>query len=146
MGRTKITLPEKSIASFMIPVRITDINYANHLGNNAIIAIVHEARMQFLTQYGFTELDAGGTGLIMSELIVEFKNESYYPDLLTVNIFTGEISKKSFELFYLISAVRKEKDLIIAVAKTGMVCYNYQRKKIDLLPEKLKLVLLKSGN
>ena len=141
MARIKIELPQKSIASFTIPVRITDINYGNHVGHNAIVEIIHEARVQFLKKYGFTELDAGGTALIMSELLVEFKNESFYGDLLEVKIFAGEISKKSFELFYELTALRSEKVVFIAFAKTGMICYNYQERKVDLLPEKLKAIL-----
>lgn len=141
MARIKIELPEKSISSVTIPVRITDINYGNHVGNNALVEIIHEARVQFLQQYGFTELNAGGTALIMNELLVEFKNESFYNDLLEIKIFAGEISKKSFELFYRITVERNEKSVIIAHAKTGMVCFNYQEKKVDLLPEKLKIIL-----
>ena len=68
MARTRIELPQKSIASFTIPVRITDINYGNHLGNSSLVEIIHEARMQFLSQHGFTEMNAGGSSLIMSEL------------------------------------------------------------------------------
>lgn len=141
MARIKIELPQKSIASFSIPVRITDINYGNHVSNNALVEIIHEARVQFLAQHHFTELDAGGTALIMNELLVEFKNESFYNDLLQVKIFAGEISKKSFELFYQITVLRNENVLTIAHAKTGMVCYNYQEKKVGLLPEQLRLIL-----
>jgi len=141
MPRIKIQLPEKSIASFTIPVRITDINYGNHVGNTAIVEIIHDARARFLAQHNFTELDAGGTALIMNELVVEFKNESFYMDLLEVKIFIGEISKKSFEIFYLISTERGGTQLIIANAKTGIICYNYQEKKINMLPEKLRSVL-----
>lgn len=142
MARIKIKLPPAKIASFIIPVRITDINYGNHVGNHAIVEIIHEARARFLQQHNFTELDAGGTALIMNELLVEFKNESFYNDLLQVKIYCGEISKKSFELFYQISVERNGKEIIIASAKTGMVCYDYQMKKVNALPDKLKLVLL----
>jgi YbgC/YbaW family acyl-CoA thioester hydrolase len=143
MARIRIKLPQKIIASFTIPVRITDINYGNHVGNNAVVEIIHEARVQFLNQYGFTEMNAGGTSLIMNELLVEFKNESFYNDLLRINIFCGEISKVSFELFYSISVIRKEEEFIIAHAKTGMVCFDYKEKKVTPLPEKLELILLK---
>ena len=74
MARIKIELPENSIASFTIPVRITDINYGNHVGNDSFVAIIHEARMQWLKQYGYTELQVEAVGLIMSDLAVEFQN------------------------------------------------------------------------
>lgn len=141
MARLKIELPQKIIASVFIPVRITDINYGNHVGNNAIVEIIHEARMQFLSQHGFTELNVAGTSLIMSEISVEFKNESFYNDVLEVKIFSGEISRVSFEIFYLITTNRNELEIIIAHAKTGMVCYNYEIKKMEAVPEKLKGIL-----
>ncbi len=140
MARIKIELPAQSIASFNIPVRITDINYGNHVGNNSIVEIIHESRVQFLQQYQFTELDAGGTGLILNELIVEFKNESFYGDIVNVKIFIGEISKKSFEIYYQLIALRSE-NIVIAHAKTGMVCYNYSQRKVESIPEKLKSIL-----
>ena len=142
MARIKIELPEKCIAVFTIPVRITDINYGNHVGNNSLVEIIHEARMQFLRQYDFTEMDAGGSSMIMNELIVEFKNESFYKDDLEVKMFVGEISRVSFELFYSISALRNTLSTIIANAKTGMVCYDYKQKKITGIPEKLKKILI----
>jgi acyl-CoA thioester hydrolase len=141
MPRIKIELPQKLLASVSIPVRITDINYGNHLAHNSIVEIIHEARVQFLNQYGFTELNVGGTALIMGELLVEFKNESFYSDLLKIRIFSGEITGVSFELFYEITVNRKEEKIVIALAKTGMVCYNYAIKKVRPMPAELRLIL-----
>ena len=141
MARLKIELPQKLLTSVFIPVRITDINYGNHVGNNSIVEIIHEARVQFFNQHGFTELNIAGTGLIMSELSVEFKNESFYNDVLEIKIFSGEMKRVSFELFYEISVKRNGQKIIIAHAKTGMVCYNYETKKVTAVPDELKLVL-----
>lgn len=142
MPRLKIQLPRKLLTKVSVPVRITDINYGNHAGNNAIVEIIHESRAQFLNKYGFSELAVAGTSLIMSELLVEFKNEAYYNDLLKIKIFAGEISRAGFEFFYEISVKRNEQEIIIARAKTGMVCYNYSLRKIEAVPEKLKLILM----
>ena len=141
MARLKINIPEKMLASFIIPLRITDINYGNHVGNNAFVEIIHEARMQFLNQNGLAELNPSGTSLIMSELLVEYKKEAFYKDELTVSVFSGEISRAGFELFYLISAMRDNQRIIIAHAKTGMVCYNYQTKKVQAITEELRSIL-----
>lgn len=142
MARIKIELPGKCIASFKIPVRITDINYGNHVGNDSLVAIIHEARMQFLHQHGYTELDVAGTSLIMNELFIEFKSEAFYKDILEVKIFTGEIFKVGFEFYYSLSTVRDNSALLIANAKTGMVCFNYKEKKLMPVPEELKKMLL----
>jgi len=142
MARLSLQLPKKILTTVSIPVRITDINYGNHVGNNSIVEIIHEARVQFLQQNGFTELDIAGTSLIMSELQVEYKNESFYPDLLHIDIYCGEIFKVSFELYYKISTKRDQQDILIALAKTGMVCYDYNIRKIRNVPEELKAILL----
>ncbi len=141
MARLNIELPPTLLSFFQIPVRITDINFGNHVGNNAIVEIIHEARVQFLNVHGFSELNVGGSSLIMSELCVEYKNESFYNDLLDIKIFSGEISRVSFELFYEISTKRNGSSFLIALAKTGMVCYNHTIKKVETLPAELKSIL-----
>jgi acyl-CoA thioester hydrolase len=142
MPRLKIELPKKILASVFIPVRITDINFGNHVGNNAIVEIIHEARVQFLQKRNFTELDVAGTALIMSELLVEYKNESFYKDVLEVTIYCGDITRVAFELFYKIYTRRNQQEILIALAKTGMVCYDYKIKKVSAIPEELKSILL----
>lgn len=142
MARIKIQLPEKCMGTFNIPVRITDINYGNHVGNDSLVQIIHEARMKFLHQYNYTEIDVCGTSLIMNELFIEFKNESFYKDILQVKIFIGEIFKVGFEIFYSLSAIRDQSSVVIANAKTGMVCFNYKEKKLMAVPKELKQILL----
>jgi len=141
MARLKINLPEKKLATVSVPVRITDINFGNHVANSAIVEIIHEARVQFLQKHNFTELDVAGAALIMSELLVEYKRESFYKDSLEVTIFCGEVSKVAFELFYQISANRNRQEILIALAKTGMVCFDYKMKKVIAVPEELKSIL-----
>ena len=141
MARVNIILPEQFLAVFYIPVRITDINYGNHTGNHAFIEILHEARMQWLRQYGYTELDAAGIGLIMSDLAIEFSKESFYGDIIEVKIGAGEAGRAGFELFYLLQTQRNKITIILAKAKTGMVCYDYGTKKVVSVPEKLKALL-----
>lgn len=142
MARLKIQLPKKFLTSVSIPVRITDINYGNHVGNSAIVEIIHEARVQFLKENNFTELEVAGTSLIMSELQVEYKNESFYKDVLQIDLYCGEISKVAFEIFYKISTKRNHQEIIIAFAKTGLVCYDYGIKKVSTIPEELKSILV----
>ena len=63
-------LPETYLFTTHLPVRVTDLNYGNHLGNDAFVACRHEARARWLHQYTWTELDMNGSGLIMVELAV----------------------------------------------------------------------------
>lgn len=141
MPRIKLDITGKSLGSFTIPVRITDVNYGNHVGNDAFVSIIHEARMQWLQQYGYTELSIERIGLIMSDLVIEFKNEGFYGDQVEIKLSVGEISKAGFELFYQLFAGRRTESILLANAKTGMICYDYAAKKVVMIPEQLKTIL-----
>ena len=101
-----IGLPETFSFSCQIPVRITDINYGGHAGNDTILSIIHEARMQFLKSIGYTELHFAGVGMIMSDVSIEFKNELFYGDIVIASVIAGEISRIGFELFYKLETLR----------------------------------------
>ena len=135
MSRIRITLPSSFSFTATIPVRITDLNYGNHVGNDAILSIIHEARMQFLTHHGFSELNCGGVGLIMSDVGIEFKKEVFYGDVLKVNIASADFNSIGFDIYY---QLLKTDDTIVASAKTGMICYNYEQKKIAQVPAIVK--------
>jgi acyl-CoA thioester hydrolase len=135
MSRIKIDLPEHFSFSCQIPVRITDINYGGHVGNDTILSIIQEARMQFFNHYGFTELDFAGTGTIMADVAIEFKNELFYGDVVIASVAIGEISKIGFDLFYTLEKQSSEKKILVAAAKTGIICYDYEKKKVVAVPE-----------
>ena len=118
MARIKIEFPEKILESLCIPVRITDVNYGNHIGNDALVSIIHEARVQWLNKLGYTEMNIEGVSIIMSDLAVCYLSESFYGDNLQISIAIGEFSSAGFELFYLIETIREEKKITIAKAKT----------------------------
>lgn len=142
MARVKLNFPfKKPIFTTQIPLRITDMNYGNHMGNDAVLAVMHEARMQFLAAQGYTELELGGCGMIMADVMVAYKNEGYYGDVLAVSLFADEVSSRSFDLLYRITTTREGKTLDIAEAKSGMVCYDYQQKKVCSLPQKFRELL-----
>ena len=142
MARIKLSIPDKIISTVFIPVRITDINYGNHLGNDALVSLVHEARIQWLAQYHYSELNIEGTSLIMSDLAVEYIRESFYGDMLKISIAAGEVSRVGFEIYYLLETNRNGEQITIAKAKTGMVCYDYTAKKVSVVPDKLKEMLV----
>ena len=143
MARIKINIPDKSLAVIVIPVRIGDINYGNHVGNDAFVSILHEARMQWLNLHQYSELDIGGAGLIMSDLTIEFKKEGFYGDVIEVHLHLGEISTAGFELFYQLIAERNNSAVVLANARTGMVCYDYENKKVTAMPGVFKTLLTK---
>ena len=134
MARIKIELPTTFNFSIAIPIRITDINYGGHVGNDTILSLIHEARVQFLKLYGYEELKFGGVGLIMSDASIEFKNEVFYGDIIKASVAIENFSKASFDIFYKLEKESDEKLQLVATAKTGMVCYDYKAKKVVPIP------------
>jgi len=143
MARIKIDLPEQFHFSCHIPVRITDINYGGHVGNDTILSIIHEARQQFLKSYGYTELEFEGVGTIMSDAGIEFKKELFYGDVVIASVAVSGFGKVSFDLYYKLEKETDGKKVLAAVAKTGMACYDYKKKKIVIVPDKAKQKLSK---
>jgi acyl-CoA thioesterase FadM len=131
MARIKIALPPQFTFSTQIPVRITDINYGGHLGNDALLSLLHEARVQFLRRYGYTELDIAGKSLIMADVAIEYKGEGFNGDLLTFEMAAADLHKYGFDLVY---RVTNQTQKLIALAKTGMVCFDYSHRKMASLP------------
>lgn len=138
MARIKLSLPDNFHFSTLLPVRITDLNYGGHLGNDAVLSILHEARVQFLKQWNYTELNVAGVGLIMADAAIEFKAEAFYADALTVFVKATEFSKIGFELYY---KIVKENNTTVAIAKTGMICFDYDKRKVVAVPEEVSLQL-----
>ncbi len=141
MARIKIDLPEHMNYSVTLPIRITDLNYGGHVGNDTILSLIHESRMQFLASFGYSEIEFAGTSLIMGDVAIEFKTEVFYGDQIKIYIGTKDYSRVSFDLYY---KLVKNQGQIAALAKTGMVCFNYQQKKVVTIPENA-LIKLKNS-
>jgi len=141
MARIKIELPEQFHFSCEIPVRITDINYGGHVGNDTILSIIHEARMQFFKHFGYSEMQFAGVGIILADVGIEFKSELFYGDTVIVYINAAEFGKVSFDVFYKLEKQLNDKRILVALAKTGIVCYDYEKKKIVTVPEEARISL-----
>ena len=137
MARISIDLPTSFNFTATIPVRITDLNYGGHVGNDTILSIIHEARVQFLKSFGYSEKDLGGVGMIMSDVVINFKNELFYGDVVNASVAVKDIGRASFDIVYLL----KKGDVVVAEAKTGMVCFDYERRKVTAIPEGVRVVL-----
>jgi acyl-CoA thioester hydrolase len=138
MARIKIDLPEHFSFSTTIPVRITDLNYGGHVGNDTILSIIHEARVQYLQQWGYGELTLAGVGLIMSDVGIEFKSELFYGQTIRASVTAADLTKLSFDLYYKLEVEKEGKIVLVAAAKTGMICYDYEKKKIAAIPDEVR--------
>jgi acyl-CoA thioester hydrolase len=138
MARIKLQLPSHFSFTCQVPVRITDINYGGHVGNDTILTIIHEARMQYLKSLGYSEMNFGGTGMIMADVSIEFKDELFYGDVVIASVAVGEISRIGFDIIYKLEKETGGKKIIVANAKTAMICYDYDAKKIVSVPDEAR--------
>jgi acyl-CoA thioester hydrolase len=132
MPRIKINTPTKFHFTCDIPVRITDMNYGGHLGNDAVLTLLHEARIQFLAQLGYTEMNIDGLGLIITDAAISYKAEIFYGDKITISMALTEWSKIGFELVYHVEKLTS-KPILCTQATTSMLFYDYSQKKIGAI-------------
>ena len=136
MARVKIDLPDSLPLSINMTVRVGDLNYGNHLSNDAVLAFAHEARVQYLKSFGYSELNVEGVGLIMADSAIVYKSEGFLGDKIQLKVGAGDFTKVSFDLFY--QLINIETNKAVALVKTGMVCFDYDARKVAMLPELAK--------
>ncbi len=137
MNRIKIDMPAHFSFSTLITIRITDLNYGGHVGNDSFLSLIHEARQQFLRSHGYEELAIAGAGLIMADVAIEFKKELNYSDTVKISVAADGFDKLGFDLFYKMEIVSGDTFVLAAKAKTGMLCYDYGAKKLVAVPREV---------
>ncbi len=132
MPSVKIELPAAWSFRTELPVRITDVNYGGHVGNDALLAMIQEARVRWLGQFGWTEKLDERIGLIVVDVSVRFKAELHYGDTLVIQLAPAEWSRPGFDLVYLLS---RPDGAEVARARTGFVFFDYALRKMAPAPE-----------
>src|SRR6478752_6506502 len=142
MARISIDLPEEFIFTAEIIVRASDLNYGGHVGNDSILTLFQETRILFYRHMGFkNELNLDGSvGQLMSDAAVVYKSESFLGDELTIQIAVADFNKYGFDLLYKMSNKATGKE--VARGKTGIVCFDYEKRKVASVPDVLKSKLV----
>lgn len=134
MPRIKLDLPSKFHFTTEIPIRITDINYGGHLGNDSVLSILHEARIRLFIEHGWTELNVeGSVGIIMSDSVIVYKSEAFYGESLRIQIAVQDFSKYGCDIYYLVR--ERENGREVVHAKTGIAFFNYQERALSEVPK-----------
>lgn len=132
MPRVKITEPISYLHQFNITVRVTDLNYGNHLANENVLVYAQEARVDFLRVNEMSELNFWGTSLIQGDAAIAYKNEGFIGDQILVELGIDDISNSSFDFIYKMTNQTTGK--LLAIAKTRMVCFDYDERKVTSVP------------
>jgi acyl-CoA thioesterase FadM len=138
VARIKLSFPDDVFCfETRMPVRITDINGANHLGNDALISMLSEARAQFLVSYGVQEASKDGTGIIVTDLATMYQSESFFPEMLSFEVGVMDFNKYGGDFVFRVT--KAESGQPVALAKYGFVFFNYHRKQVVPVPESFRL-------
>jgi len=118
---------------FSIPlsVRVNDLNYGNHVGYQNYFTYFQEARIAYLNQFGYSELDIEGCGMIVGEANCKYTRELFLNDRIDVTCRISTLKSKLFVMEYQIFKT----DENCAQGFTRNFCYDYQAKKTTRLPE-----------
>jgi acyl-CoA thioester hydrolase len=136
MPRIKIEIPKKFIYKTEIPIRISDINYGGHLGNDSVLSLVHEARLQFLNHLDYSESNVEGVGIIMIDAAIQYKSEGFYGDKLLIEVAVTDFSSLGCDFVFKLKNKNSNKE--IAHAKTGIVFFDYEKRKTVPVPGEFK--------
>ena len=116
-----------------IEVRIGDINYGGHLGNDKALLVFHDARIRYFAAIGCNEHDIGGPGIIMRDAHVTFRKEVFLQDVLIVDVGIDDVGGTSFNMIYTVR--RESDDAVVFTGSTGLVALDYSSRKPVRIPE-----------
>ena len=134
MARLKLEFPEDQYCySSQLTVRTTDINAGNHLGNDSMISMISEARARFLFEFGVRDIEADGTGIIVTDLATTYRAEAHARDQLLFEVGVMDFNKYGGDITFRIT--RPRDNTLIAMAKSGFVFFNYKRSQVVPMPE-----------
>ena len=134
MARLTLDFPEDQYYyRTQLTVRVTDINGANHLGNDSMISMISEARARFLFEFGITEAASEGVGIIVTDLATTYKAEAHARDQLLFEVGVMDFNTYGGDITFRIS--RPADGTLVAMAKSGFVFFDYQTGKVSKMPE-----------
>lgn len=100
-----------------IAVTIDQVNYAGHVGVDAYLSIVHEARMRWLKLHGLSEVNLGDNiGYVITKAAMRYKAQSFYGDILIVECACGNLQKKTVDFYY--KVIKRDSGKLAAIGET----------------------------
>lgn len=132
MARIKLDLPADFPFTTELRVRITDVNYGGHMGNDSLLGLLHEARVRFLARYGLSELNIHGLGIIMADSVIVYKSEAFPGEMLEIAVAATDFNQYGCDFAYRVT--EKSSGREVARAKTGIVFFDYQKRVVQRVP------------
>lgn len=134
MARLTLEFPEDQFCyATHLTVRVTDINGANHLGNDSMISMISEARARFLFEFGIEETSPEGVGILVTDLATTYKTEAHARDQLLFEVGVMDFNKYGGDITFRIT--RPADGRLVAMAKSGFVFFSFRDSQVVPMPE-----------
>lgn len=137
MPRIQIDLPESFRFSTEVALYLSHMNYAGHLDNAMLLAVVSEARARFFRFLGYTELDVEGVGIVVADAAVQYKSEAFHGEVMLVRMAAADFGNKGCDLLWCMNERETQRE--VARGKTGIVFYDYAARKVTSVPANFRL-------
>lgn len=147
MARIKLKRQERYQFHHQLTVRVGDINYGGHLGNDAVVRLCNEARVQLMRQLGCSELDLGdgATGMVMTELAVNYLGEGFLFDEVTVHSRVDSVGYYGFRVHHLLEKETDDGAVPVALVQTALSAFDGASRQIGELPPSFCEALERAG-
>jgi 4-hydroxybenzoyl-CoA thioesterase len=133
MARIEISLPDEFPFSTEITLYIGHINYGGHLDNALLLTVVSEARLRFFKSMGYAELNVEGVGIIVADAALQYKSEAFHGEVMVVRMAASDFGSVGCDLPW--SMTEKISGREVARGKTGIVFFDYAKRKVARVPE-----------
>lgn len=144
MARIVLDFPESAYCfKTVLTVRISDINAANHLGNDAMISMISEARARFLYHFGITEPMDDRLGTIVTDLATTYRAEAHARDQLQFEVGVMDFNKYGGDVIFRITRLADGR--LVAMAKSGFVFFDYKTSKVVPMPDRFRALFPQAG-
>ena len=132
MARVRFEVQGREIFRTRLRVRVDDVNYGGHLGNDSVLTLCHEARIRFFADIGQSEMNLFGKAIIMTDAMILYRAEGNLGDDIEITLYIDDIGSRGFDLYYLLECGERE----IARVKTGIAFFDYRQRRIVTCPER----------
>lgn len=128
MPRVTLEIPIDVLSyTTRLRVRLSDLNPANHMGNDALVRAFSDVRTEFWAASGVPELDpddpSGGVGMIVADMVMQYRAEAHLADILRFDVGVHDINRYGGDV---VARITREQDgAVIALAKAGFVYFDY---------------------
>ncbi|MFH2005380.1 MAG: thioesterase family protein [bacterium] len=137
MAKVQLELPDRFLFETELTLRAAEINYAGHLGNDTLLSLLQEARIRFLEHFELEEMNMFGLGLVITDSMAVYESEAFRGERLRIEVTVADFNKYGCDFLYRVTEATSGR--AVARAKTGMVFFDYEQRKVRSVPGPFRL-------